>query len=331
VKELALEGVVCPLNWVRTRLVLESMGAGERLLVRLDPGEAIESVPRLAREQGHDVEVNGTAVTIVKGGAPAAGKVRLSDAELERYSRQLVLPQWSGAAQERLKDASAIVIGAGALGSPAATYLVAAGVGRVGIVDDEAVELSNLHRQPLHFSSDLGASKAESAAAKLGLLNPEVVVEPYPARLDALNAEAIVAGADVVVDCSDSFETRYFANDACCAQGVPLVEGAVLGFAGLVLSIRPGESACYRCVFPVPPPADSVPSCREAGVLGAAAGVVGSIQALEALKLLSGTAEPLTDRLLQLDLLGMSQTLVATRRRDDCLACAREAPAPQSP
>jgi molybdopterin/thiamine biosynthesis adenylyltransferase len=254
----------------------------------------------------------------------------LSDAELERYSRQLVLPEWGGEAQERLRAAGAIVLGAGALGSPVATYLVAAGVGTVGVVDSDEVELSNLHRQPLHFTPDVGVSKAENAALKLGMLNPEVQVDPYPVRFEEQNAEAIVAGAGVVVDCSDSFETRYLANDACCAQGVPLVEGGVLGFEGLVMTIRPGVTACYRCAFPVEPPAGSVPACREAGVLGAMAGVVGSIQALEALKLLSGVGEPLTDTVLQIDGHGMAQTHVAVRRRDDCPSCARVPAAAQS-
>ena len=254
----------------------------------------------------------------------------LSDAELERYSRQLVLPEWSGAAQDRLKAASVIIVGAGALGSPVGLYLAAAGVGRIGVVDDDAVELSNLARQPLHFTPDVGLGKADNAQLKLSALNPEVVIEPYPARLDEQNAEAIVLGADLVVDCSDSFATRYAVNDACCANGIPLVEAGVLGFAGLVLSIVPGESACYRCAFPVEPPAGSVPSCREAGVLGAMAGVVGSIQALEALKLLSGAGEPLTDRILQVDGLSLEVTHVTTERRPGCPACARVPAASQS-
>lgn len=254
----------------------------------------------------------------------------LSEAELERYSRQLVLPEWSGAAQERLKAATAIVIGAGALGSPAATYLAAAGVGRIGIVDEDAVELSNLHRQPLHYTPDLGRQKAENAALKLGVLNPEVAIDPYPVRIDERNSHAIVMGSDVVVDCSDTFATRYVVNDACCAQRVPLVEAGVLGFAGLVLSIVPGESACYRCAFPVEPPDGSVPSCRDAGVLGATAGIVGAIQALEAIKLVTGVGRPLTDRILQLDATSMEQLIVATTRRGDCPACGRLAAAPQS-
>jgi adenylyltransferase/sulfurtransferase len=247
----------------------------------------------------------------------------LSESELERYSRQLVLPEWSGEAQERLKESSALVLGMGALGSPAATYLVAAGVGRVGVADSDPVELSNLHRQPLHLTPDVGVGKADNAAVKLGFLNPEVMVVPYPVEVTEENAEAIVGTADVVVDCSDSFETRYTVNAACCAEGVPLVEAGVLGFSGLVMSVRPGASACYRCAFPTPPPPGSVPSCREAGVLGAMAGIVGSIQALEALKLLTGVGEPLLDRFLQIDGSDMSQTIVSTGRREDCPACAR--------
>ena len=247
----------------------------------------------------------------------------LSDLELERYSRQLVLPEWSGAAQERLRSASAVVVGVGALGSPAATYLAAAGVGTLGVVDGGRVELSNLHRQPLHFTPDLDLPKVTTAAVKLRVLNPEVQVEEYQVEVDATNAEAIVAGAGVVLDCTDSFESRYLLNDACCGQGVPLVSGAVLGFAGQAMTIAPGRSACYRCAFEEPPPPGAVPSCREAGVIGAVAGVVGSIQALEALKLLAGVGRPLTDTILHLDGLSMEQTLVATERRAGCPACAR--------
>jgi adenylyltransferase/sulfurtransferase len=247
--------------------------------------------------------------------------VTLSDSEVERYSRQLVLPEWGAEAQERLRAASAIVVGAGALGSPAAAYLTGAGVGRIGIVDSDRVDLSNLHRQPLHFTPDVGTNKAESAAAKLGVLNPEVTVEPYPVTLDDANATAIVAGADVVVDCSDNFATRYTLNDGCCATGTPLVEGGVVGLEGMVMSIRPGESACYRCAFPTPPPPEAVRTCRDAGVLGPVAGVIGSLQALEALKLLTGVGEPLLDRFLQFDGTAVGHVVVAASRRADCAAC----------
>jgi adenylyltransferase/sulfurtransferase len=244
----------------------------------------------------------------------------LSEREIERYARQLVLPEWSGAVQERLGKATAVVVGAGALGSPAAVYLAAAGVGRLGIVDGDWVEISNLQRQFLHFTPDIDTQKSESAAQKLGLLNTDITVEPYPVEVDADNVEAIVMGADVVLDCTDSFATRYLVNDACCAQRVPLVEAGALGFGGMLMAIRPGETACYRCAFPTAPA--NAPSCRDAGMLGAVAGVVGSLQALEALKLLTGVGQPAGDRILQFDGLTLQQTLVHTSRRADCSACA---------
>jgi sulfur-carrier protein adenylyltransferase/sulfurtransferase len=239
------------------------------------------------------------------------------DPWLERYSRQLVLPEWSEAAQRALADASVLVVGAGALGSPVATYLAGAGVGRLGIVDDGAVELSNLHRQHLHFTPDVGVPKVRSAVAKLGWLNPDVLVEPYQAAFNP----AMVEGQDLVVDCTDAFDTRYAINAACCAAGVELVEGGVVGTSGLVMAIRPGETACYRCAFPQAPAPGSVPSCAEAGVLGPAAGVIGSIQALEALKLLAGLPGTLTDAFLQVDLATYDFLRVAVRRRDDCPDC----------
>jgi molybdopterin/thiamine biosynthesis adenylyltransferase len=243
----------------------------------------------------------------------------LSDAELERYSRQLLLPEWTEAAQVALRDASLLVIGAGALGSPVAMYLAGAGVGRLGIADDDAVEVSNLHRQHLHFTPDEGQPKAESAAAKLRYLNPEILVESYRVRVDEENARGLVETQDLVVDCSDSFATRYAVNSACCAAGVPLIEGGVVGWSGLVMAIFPHETACYRCAFPVVP--EGAPSCAEAGVLGPAAGVIGSLQALEALKLLSGAGAPLTDAFLQVDLATLDVLRVAVARRLDCPDC----------
>jgi molybdopterin/thiamine biosynthesis adenylyltransferase len=245
---------------------------------------------------------------------------QLTDPEIERYSRQLVLPEWGAAAQLALGEASVLVIGAGALGSPVASYLVGAGVGRIGIVDDDAVELSNLHRQLLHFTPDLGVPKAESAAAKLRFLNPDVVVEPYQMRVDADNVAGLVEGQDLVVDCSDSFATRYAVNAACCAARVRLVEAGVLGMAGMVMSIKPGRTACYRCAFPSAP-ADA-PRCADAGVLGPAAGVVGSLQALEAMKLLTGVAPAIADGFLQVDLATADFLRVHATRRADCPDCS---------
>jgi molybdopterin/thiamine biosynthesis adenylyltransferase len=238
------------------------------------------------------------------------------DPWLDRYSRQLVLPEWSERAQRALAEASVLVVGAGALGSPVSMYLAGAGVGRLGIADDGEVELSNLHRQHLHYTPDVGVPKAHSAVAKLGFLNPDVIVQPYQARF----TPEMLVGQDLVLDCSDSFETRYAVNAACCAAGVPLVEAGVTGLTGLVMSIRPKETACYRCAFPEAP--QDAPSCAEAGVLGPAAGVIGSLQALEALKLLAGLPEPLTDAFLQVDLATGTFLRVSTSRRDDCGDCA---------
>jgi molybdopterin/thiamine biosynthesis adenylyltransferase len=258
------------------------------------------------------------------GSAPAPPEApAIPDDDLERYSRQLVLPEWSERAQLALHGASVLVVGAGALGSPVALYLAGAGVGRLGIVDGDEVELSNLHRQHLHYTPDIGVAKVQSAAAKLRFLNPGVVVEPYEVRLEPENAAALIEGGDLVVDCSDSFATRYAVNAACCAAGVPLVQGGVIGTSGLVMAIRPGESACYRCAFPDPPPPGAAPSCAEAGVLGPAAGVIGSLQALEALKLLTGVGEPLLDAFLQADLATHTFLRVAVTRRADCPDCGR--------
>jgi molybdopterin/thiamine biosynthesis adenylyltransferase len=253
---------------------------------------------------------------------PPAPKPRaplLDTGEMERYSRQLLLPEWTELSQVALRDASVLVVGAGALGSPVALYLAGAGVGRLGVVDDEDVEISNLHRQPLHFTPDVGEPKAESAAAKLRFLNPEIVVEAYRMRVDETNAAGLVEGQDLVVDCSDSFASRYAINRACCEQGIDLVEGGAVGWAGLVMTIVPKRTACYRCAFPVEPAA--APSCAEAGITGPVAGVIGSLQALEALKFLTGAQPPLVDAFLNVDLATLETTRVSVSRRPDCPDC----------
>jgi molybdopterin/thiamine biosynthesis adenylyltransferase len=244
----------------------------------------------------------------------------LNEAQLERYSRQLVLPEWSEVAQVRLQRASVLVVGAGALGAPVAYYLAAAGVGRLGILDDDEVEISNLHRQLLHFTPDVGVGKAESAAAKLAFLNPEIVVDPYPARFEADNGALLVAGHDLVVDCSDSFETRYAVNRACVEAGVPLVEGGAVGFSGIVMTIVPRLTACYRCAFPSAP-ADGGATCAAAGILGPASGVVGSFMALEALRQVGGIGPSLVNAFLQCDLHGLQFTRVNVTRDPACADC----------
>jgi len=252
---------------------------------------------------------------------------QFSDAELERYSPQVVLPEWGTAAQLALRDASVMVIGLGALGSPVATYLAAAGVGRIGLVDGDVVELSNLHRQPLHFTPEIGCGKADGAAHKLGFLNPEIEVVAYPANVDENNVAAILTGATCVVDCTDSLSTRFLLNQACVDAGLPLVEAGVLGFEGIVQSIVPGRTACFRCAFPFADTQAAEPTGREAGIVGALAGVIGSIQALEAIKLIAGIGQPLTDTVLSIDGRDMSIRRVAVARQDDCTACGSGKPA----
>ncbi len=245
----------------------------------------------------------------------------LTDEEIIRYSRQLVLPEVGGEGQERLRRAAVLVVGAGGLGSPAALYLAAAGVGRLGLADGDRVDLSNLQRQILHFTPDVGRPKARSGREKLLLLNPAVSVRAYEARLDGRNARELVAGYDAVVAAVDNVESRYILNDACVAAGVPMVEAGILGFRGLLMTVIPGRGPCYRCVFPEPPPPGSVPTCAEAGVIGALAGVMGSLQALEAIKIILGRGSTYTGRLLVVDALAGRFREVPWRGDPRCPAC----------
>ena len=245
----------------------------------------------------------------------------LSQAELARYQRQMVLPELGVAGQEKLKRSRVLILGAGGLGSPAAMYLAAAGVGTIGLVDSDTVEPSNLHRQILHTSADIGRDKVESAAATIGRLNPEVRVEARRMRLDSGNASGLVRDFDVVVDGSDNFTARYAVNDACAVLGKAWVYGSVERYSGQVSVFGLADGPCYRCIFPAAPAAGTTPSCDEIGVLGALPGVIGAWQALEAVKLLAGIGVPLSGRMLQLDLLRGETRWVRFGRRDDCAAC----------
>jgi molybdopterin/thiamine biosynthesis adenylyltransferase len=230
----------------------------------------------------------------------------LSPAELQRYARHIVLAEVGGAGQQRFKAARVLVIGAGGLGAPVALYLAAAGIGTIGIVDDDVVSLSNLQRQVIHTTERIGMAKVESARAALAALNPQVAVLSHQVRLTAQNGRNILSGYDVVVDGSDNFETRYLAADLCADLSIPLVTAAVGRFDGSVTVLKPYEAGnpSYRDLFPSPPPEGLLPACAEAGVLGALTGVIGSIQAMEVLKLVAGIGEPLIGRLLLYDALG---------------------------
>jgi molybdopterin/thiamine biosynthesis adenylyltransferase len=251
--------------------------------------------------------------------------VTLSAEERERYARHLVIPQLGEAAQERLAAASVLVVGTGGLGSPALFYLAAAGVGRLGVVDCDVVERSNLQRQILHATTDLGRRKVESAAEKLRALNPGVRIDVHDVRFTAETAGGLVDAYDLVVDAVDNFPARYLLNDACVLVRKTLVEGAILQFIGLAMTIRGGETACYRCVFPEMPAPGLSPSPAEAGVFGPVPGVIGSIQAAEAIKVIAGVGAPLYDRMLQYDAEAMSFQEVAVGREPTCPVCG-EAP-----
>ena len=258
----------------------------------------------------------------------------LGPEEIERYARHIVLPEIGGPGQARLKAARVLVVGAGGLGAPLIQYLAAAGLGTIGIVDDDRVSLSNLQRQVIHGTPDVGRPKVESAAEAVARLNPRVAVEAHDVRLDAGNAEALVAGYDVVADGCDNFETRYLLSDACYRAKKPLVTAALGRFDGTLTTIRAHESGpdgrpnpTYRCLFPTPPPPGAVPACAEAGVLGALAGIMGSLMALEVIRAVVPFGESLVGRLLMVDAAAMRfETLGYAWDPENPLNGARAAP-----
>jgi len=247
-------------------------------------------------------------------------EMEFTEQQIEKYSRHILLQEVGGEGQMKLLSSSALIVGAGGLGSPALLYLAAAGVGRLGVADGDKVEISNLQRQIIHGARDLGRSKVTSAEEAIKAVNPECKVETFPEHLTAENIRQIVQGYDVVLDGSDNFPTRFLVADCCWLEDIPLISAAVLRFEGQLMTILPGEgNPCYRCLFPEPPPPGLVPSCQEAGVLGAVVGVMGTLQAVEALKLLLGIGSILSHRFVLYDAL-------------ECrFATARRAPDPTCP
>ncbi|MFQ5890477.1 MAG: molybdopterin-synthase adenylyltransferase MoeB [Gemmatimonadota bacterium] len=253
--------------------------------------------------------------------AGAGGNSGFTPDELRRYSRHLTMPEVGLEGQRRLKNASVLLVGVGGLGSPAALYLAAAGVGRLGLVDFDVVEFTNLQRQVLHDTQSVGRPKLESARRRIQGLNPEIQVEVHEARLTSANALDVLRGYDLVVDGSDNFPTRYLVNDACLMLGIPTVYGAIFRFEGQASVFGVPGGPCYRCLFPEPPPADLVPNCVEAGVLGVLPGIVGTIQAAEAVKLILGRGQSLAGRLLLVDALAMEFRELEIRRDPECPVC----------
>lgn len=255
---------------------------------------------------------------------PAARKAAFSDAELERYARHIVLREVGGPGQKALKDAKVLVIGAGGLGSPLLLYLAAAGVGTIGVVDDDVVDASNLQRQVIHADARIGMPKVFSAQAAMEGLNPYVIVRPYQRRLDEASATELFAGYDLILDGTDNFDTRYMVNRVAVALGKPLISAAITQWEGQISLYHPALGApCYQCVFPQAPAPGLAPSCAQAGVMGALPGVVGSMMAVEAIKEITGAGEGLRGRLMIYDALYAENRVMKVKPRGDCPVCAK--------
>ena len=248
----------------------------------------------------------------------------LTEDQIDRYSRHIILSEVGGEGQEKLLDGKVLLVGAGGLGSPAGLYLAAAGVGTIGVIDDDVVDLSNLQRQIAHTTEDLGKPKVESAADAMRDINPDVNVRTYHTRMMADNALDLIADYDFVIDGADNFPTKFLVADACHLAGKAYSHAGILRFDGQTMTVVPNESACYRCVFVKPPPTNSVPSCSQAGVLGVLAGVVGTIQATEAIKYILGTGGLLTNRLLTYTALNMTFREIKVKRQDRCPLCGSD-------
>ena len=262
----------------------------------------------LWKDRGYEVEV------------PRA----LTAEQRERYSRHFLLPEIGVEGQQKLLDAKVLLLGAGGLGSPSALYLAAAGVGTLGIVDNDVVDLSNLQRQVIHTTDRIGVPKVDSAEESMKAINPDVKVVKYQERLDASNVMRIIEGYDVIVDGLDNFPTRYLLNDASVRLQIPVVSASILGFDGQLSVFKPYDGPCYRCLYPVPPPAELAPSCGANGVLGVLPGTMGLLQATEVVKLIVGAGEPLVGRLLLYEALSATFTELKVRRDPECPVCSRE-------
>ncbi len=278
---------------------------------------------RTLHEMGYDnvTSMTGGFAAWKNAGLPWVQDRQFTPEQATRYSRHFMLPEVGEKGQAKLLDAKVLCIGAGGLGSPAALYLAAAGVGTIGLVDHDVVDLSNLQRQILHSNERIGMPKVESAEMTLRALNPDVRVRGFRERLSSENVRRIFSEFDIIVNGCDNFPTRYLVNDACVFMKKPLVDGSIFQFEGQASVFYPGKGPCYRCLFPEPPPPGAAPSCAEAGVLGVLPGLVGCVQALEAMKLILGIGKPLIGRMIHFDTLGMEVRVLKLRRDPNCLVC----------
>jgi molybdopterin/thiamine biosynthesis adenylyltransferase len=245
----------------------------------------------------------------------------LTEEQIQRYSRHIILKDVGGKGQRKLLDGKVLIIGAGGLGAPIALYLAAAGIGTIGIADADDVDITNLQRQVIHFTPDIGKPKVVSAAEKMRAINPDITVNTYQEWVSAGNIASFIADYDFIIDGTDNFAAKFLINDACILGGKPYSHGGIVQFEGQTFTVLPKESACYRCIFPAPPPKDAIPTCSQAGVIGVLPGVLGTIQATEAIKFLLGKGELLTNRLLTYNALRMRFREVPIKRTTKCPVC----------
>ena len=327
-EEAHLPGAVhVPRGHLESRIEGAASDKAERVILYCASGNRSALAAKTLKEElGYEnVESMTGGITLWKDrGYDVEAPRRLTAEQRERYSRHLLVPEIGLEGQLKLLDAKVLLLGAGGLGSPTALYLAAAGVGTIGIVDDDVVDLSNLQRQVAHSNDRIGVPKVDSAEQAIHEINPDVDVVKYQTRLDASNIMEIIEGYDVIVDGVDNFPTRYLLNDATVRLKIPVVSASILGFDGQLSVFAPYEGPCYRCLYPTPPPAELAPSCGANGVLGALPGIMGVLQAIEVVKLVTGSGEPLIGRLLLYEALGTTFTDLKVRRDPECPICSRD-------
>jgi len=315
-----------PRGYLESRIEGAAPGRGDRVVLYCASGQrSALAAHTLAEQLGYENVASMTGgITLWKDrGYQVETPRSLTKEQRERYSRHLLVPEIGLEGQTKLLEAKVLLLGAGGLGSPTALYLAAAGVGTLGIVDDDEVDLSNLQRQVIHTTDRIGTPKVDSAEEAIEAINPDVEVVKYRTRLDASNIMDIIPGYDVIVDGVDNFPTRYLLNDATVRLQLPVVSASILGFDGQLSVFKPYDGPCYRCLYPVPPPAELAPSCGANGVLGVLPGTMGLLQATEVIKLITGAGEPLIGRLLLYEALGATFTELKVRRDPECEICSR--------